>query len=53
MPSWKRRHEGWLVTDPAKHADLMARLGKNSYYLSLELPRLQARGVLAQAIRKH
>ncbi len=31
----------WLLTDPAKHTQLMQQLGKSSYYLDLELPMLQ------------
>lgn len=37
----------WLVTDPAKHAQLMQQLGKTSYYLDLELPMLEQYGANA------
>jgi hypothetical protein len=49
----ERGDEIWLVTDPAKHAALMTRLGKNSYYLSLELPRLQALGAMSRMVKKY
>jgi hypothetical protein len=37
----RRGDDIWLVTDPAKHTQLMQQLGKSSYYLDLELPMLQ------------
>lgn len=37
----------WLVTDPAKHTQLMQQLGKQSYYLDLELPMLEQFGAKA------
>jgi len=35
----RRSDDLWLVTDPVKHTQLLKRLGKESYYLNLELPK--------------
>src|SRR5205809_6772376 len=40
----KRGDTIWLVTDPAAHAERMLQLGKSSYYLDLELLRLEEFG---------
>jgi len=40
----RRGDDIWLVTDPAKHTQLMQQLGKQSYYLDLELPMLEQFG---------
>ena len=37
----RRGDDVWLLTDPAKHTQLMQQLGKESYYLNLELPMLE------------
>jgi hypothetical protein len=39
--SLRRGDNIWLVTDPARHTQLMQSLGKSSYYLDLELPMLE------------